>query len=376
MTGRRRRVAPDGSALATRVASVSATPPPDWDSLTVAPPGGHVLQGRAWAEHRREQGWRPHFVRFTDGRAALVLTIAQRPFPGFLAYAPRGPIAAGDPPGAVAARARALADWGQRHGARVLVVDPQLDASPSYDEALAGRGFRETEETQAARHRMILRFPSGASRDDVFRSIAKTTRQRIRAAERAGTIATEDRVGEHFEAFGRLLDATAQRREFYYGNMKATARWWRRVTDDGHARLWVATHEDRLLGGLFVYLQGGIHATAYSGDDAALRREYPGTMHLLRWTAIAAALDSGAPAIDLGGVDVPGARHRPRPADTLWGLYEHKRSYGAEWVESAAAHRIVIRPWLEGVTGVVRSMFRVVARRRGFPGSRATGRSQ
>ena len=67
-------------------------------------------------------------------------------------------------------------------------------------------------------------------------------------------------------------------------------------------------------------------------------------MHLLRWTAIQMARDDGAPTIDLGGVDVPGARRLPTPGEPQWGMYEHKVGFGARWVESAGAHEIVLRP--------------------------------
>jgi lipid II:glycine glycyltransferase (peptidoglycan interpeptide bridge formation enzyme) len=48
--------------------------------------------------------------------------------------------------------------------------------------------------------------------------------------------------------------------------------------------------------------------------------------------------------MDLGGVDVAGARHEPRPGDAMHGLYQHKRSFGAEFVEQVGAHERVLRP--------------------------------
>jgi lipid II:glycine glycyltransferase (peptidoglycan interpeptide bridge formation enzyme) len=67
-------------------------------------------------------------------------------------------------------------------------------------------------------------------------------------------------------------------------------------------------------------------------------------MHLVRWTAIRDALHEGATAVELGGVDLPGHRHEPGPDDPTYGLYEHKRGFGARWVERAPPHRIVLRP--------------------------------
>lgn len=328
----------------TKVIDAASKPPPGWDALTVDPPGGHLLQGTAWAAHRAEQGWRPTFVRFDDDRAALVLAHARRPLPGFVAYAPRGPIGAGDPPGAVAGRAAALADWLRGRGATILAVDPELDADPAYDAALAAAGFRATGEIQPSRHRLLLDLPTGADDDALLAGMSKSTRQRIHAAQRGGTLVREDADGRLLEAFGAFMDATARRKRFNFRSERGFIRWWRRIVGTERARFLVAEHDGRLLGGLLAYRQGGHWATAFSADDVALRREHAGTMHLLRWTIIRMARDDGAASIDLGGVDVPGARRLPEPGEPQWGMYEHKLGFGARWVESAAAHEVVLRP--------------------------------
>ena len=45
--------------------------------------------------------------------------------------------------------------------------------------------------------------------------------------------------------------------------------------------------------------------------------------------------------MDLGGVDVAGARGEPKEGDPLYGLYQHKRSFGGRWVELTGAHERV-----------------------------------
>ncbi|MBA3796243.1 MAG: peptidoglycan bridge formation glycyltransferase FemA/FemB family protein [Chloroflexi bacterium] len=86
---RRRRADPSsttddhpGAVAWVRVARVSASAPDGWDELTVAAPGGHVMQGTAWAEHRRSQGGEPRFVEFDDGRGALVILRRSPGLPG------------------------------------------------------------------------------------------------------------------------------------------------------------------------------------------------------------------------------------------------------------------------------------------------------
>ena len=48
--------------------------------------------------------------------------------------------------------------------------------------------------------------------------------------------------------------------------------------------------------------------------------------------------------MDLGGVDVLGARGEPREGDDLYGLYQHKTSFGGRWLELTGAHERVYDP--------------------------------
>jgi lipid II:glycine glycyltransferase (peptidoglycan interpeptide bridge formation enzyme) len=45
--------------------------------------------------------------------------------------------------------------------------------------------------------------------------------------------------------------------------------------------------------------------------------------------------------MDPGGVDVAGARREPVDGEPMYGLYQHKRSFGGQWVELTGAHERV-----------------------------------
>jgi lipid II:glycine glycyltransferase (peptidoglycan interpeptide bridge formation enzyme) len=337
------------------VRSVSATAPIDWDSRTVNVPGGHVMQGTVWAEHRRAMGQEPLFVTFDDGRGALVVSRRQRPV-GVFASARKGPVSAGDPPDRVAERALALTGLMRDRGASLLYVDPELDRSQAYAHAMDHGGFATTDPAEPSVHVMRLYFPASTREGALFESFGKSTRQRIRSAEKAGVTVRVDERGERLPAFAELLAVrsdelgVALRAEF--GALPFSAR----LLAAGQGRLYLAEHEGEMLGGLLVYLQGGTLSTIYSADRADSRRTYPGSMHLLRWTAIRDALAMGAPWIDLGGVDLPGHRHPPRENEPSYGLYEHKRGFGAVWVEREQARRVILRPWHERAATASRSV--------------------
>jgi lipid II:glycine glycyltransferase (peptidoglycan interpeptide bridge formation enzyme) len=88
-------------------------------------------------------------------------------------------------------------------------------------------------------------------------------------------------------------------------------------------------------------------------------------MHLLRWRAIELALAEGRDEMDLGGVDVAGARRPPEPGEPTHGLYEHKRSFGADWVELAGAQERVGRPVRYALGRAVTRVARAAGRGRG-----------
>jgi lipid II:glycine glycyltransferase (peptidoglycan interpeptide bridge formation enzyme) len=339
-----------------------------WDAAAVDAPGGHVLQSRAWAAHREAGGWRPRFLAAGEHRA-LALT---RPWPvmgGGSAYIPRGPVGPGTPwtgdgSGAIIGETLvAAAQYLAGHGVDVVAADAEVAAADTaYLAALDAAGFHGIPEIQPSRHRMALALPADGDAAGVLGGVAKATRQRIRRAERDGVVvvchdarATElDGFTTSREAtevalrrFYDLLHATGERRGFALGGPAGFVAWWLRALDAGHLVYLEAREGGEagpVLGGLILYRHGRRISTAHSGDVADRRRDHPGAMHLLRWRAIELALAERRDEMDLGGVDVAGARRPPKPGEPTFGLYEHKRSFGAEWVALAGARERVGAP--------------------------------
>lgn len=342
-------------------------PPEGWNARTVDVPGGHVMQGTAWADHRRSQGADPRFVDLGDDRGALLVLRRQRLVPGVIATCRKGPAHAGDPVEVVVDRVVRLAGVARDAGATELFLDPERDADPAWAAALERSGFGVTAEVQPSIHVMRLVLPGGRDVDALFGSYSKSTRQRIRGAERSGVSVRVDAAGDRLARFGELLVARAEDLGIPMRPELGYLAFWARLIAAGQARLYVAEREGAVLGGVLVFLQGGAFATAYSADDATRRRELPGTMHLVRSTLLADALLEGARHVDLGGVDLPGRREPPRPGDPNHGLYEHKAGFGAVWVDREPARRIVLRPWADRAGRVSRRSVGAVRRLRAGP---------
>ncbi len=353
----------DGDGRAAGVRDADADALADWDAVTVDAPGGHVYQSRAWAEHRSASGWTPRFLLAADGGRVLALTRGWPLVSGGSAYVPRGPVAGGMGPAAQAARLVATADALAGEGIDVVAADPEVPASEAvFREAIEAAGFAAIEEIQPSRHRVSLPLGAGVDETGVFDGIAKSTRQRIRGAESGDVTVVRhdarvgpDGIGEGFvlpveppevalDRFYDLLLETGERRHFSFGPRAGFVGWWLAALGAGHlvyleARSGGATGDP--LAGLILYRHGGRLSTVHSGDHEAARKTHPGALHLLRWRAIQLAIREGCEEMDLGGVDVAGARGEPREGDPLFGLYQHKRSFGGRWLELTGAHERV-----------------------------------
>lgn len=343
----------------------------DWDQLAVDAPGGHVYQSVAWAHHRASAGWRPRFIVMPGGGRVLSLERSWPLVGGSSAYIPRGPVAAGadvdgdaDLAATLAARLVAVSDWLGADGVDVVAADAEVPAADAvYGSGIRAAGFAAIEEIQPSRHKIALPLDPDAGDGPVFDAIAKSTRQRIRAAERDGVVVVRHdrrqaggRAGDGFvgpaepsevalDRFYDLLVETGERRQFGFGPRERFVPWWVAALRAGHllyleAR--VAVADGDVLAGLVLYRHGGRLSTVHSGDHAAGRTLHPGALHLLRWRAIQLAIRERCGEMDLGGVDVAGARREPVEGEPMAGLYQHKRSFGGRWVELTGAHERVL----------------------------------
>ncbi|MFL5685370.1 MAG: lipid II:glycine glycyltransferase FemX [Chloroflexota bacterium] len=358
----------------------------DWDDRVVRSPGGHVYQSTVWAAQRARLGWQPRFVMLDDDHRALVLL---RSFPivgGSSAYVPRGPIVdphhVSDGGDAAAERVNALANWLVEAGVAVVATDAEVpESDATYGARLRRFGFHPIAEIQPSRHRVSVSLTEGADDEAVRATFAKSTRQRIAAAERDGVVIDRYDTGgpeaqdlldrpdtsarDAFETFASLLEATGQRRGFRFGPRSVFIDWWLAAIDAGmlvYLDARDASDRSRSLGGLMLYRHGTRLSTVHSADPPGVRETHPGVMHLLRWRAIQLAIREGCDEMDLGGVDTAPDHAEPGEGHPMAGLYEHKRSFGAHWVAMTGAHERVMRPSRYSIGRVAARVDRIVTR--------------
>ena len=321
-----------------------------WDARAVQQPGGNVEQSRAWARHRERLGWTPRFLVVDDDFPVLALTRRWHVVDGSSAYLSRGPVPAGDA-ASTAARLVAVTSWLAANGVDVVATDAEVPADTGYPELLEAAGYRMIEEVHANRHRLDLALPGPGDEDAAFRGFSSATRGRIRQAQRQGVVvarldgaAEKAPVDAALEVLYGVLKETALRRRFWLSSRETFMSWQTEALAAGLAFLLVASDADgNSLAAASFYRHGERLTFALSGERSETRRSHPGAMRLLLWEAIQVAIAESRSVMDLGGVDVRGARRQPLPAEPEYGLLQFKESFGARWVEMTGAHERVIR---------------------------------
>ncbi len=353
-----------------------------WDSLTVDVGDGDVKQSLAWAEHRGTAGWTAHFLATDDGGYVLALGRRRPIVGGGRLYLPRGPVAAGATDTVRADRLAAIAGWARASGYDEILADAEVRADTGYGGLVRDRGFVAIEELEPSRHRMATPIPAGITEAEMREAIEPRARQPFTAAERKGhRVIRHDLVlsggpGEGFEApadaegiatqaaferFHDLLASTGERRGFRIGSRAAAAAWWTAALAAGHlVHLEIRGADDVYLGGAIFMRHGTRLSYAHAADVTERRSTHPGVAHLGLWRALQLAIREGRTELDLGGVDIAGARGVPAPGDPMYGLYKFKRAFLGEWVEQVGAQAMTLRPTTRRIGMALSSAARLV----------------
>jgi len=380
----------DDEPLRARIATAEELD--DWDAQAVATPNGHVYQSRTWAEFRAAHGAHPWHIAFNDGFRLLVLG---RPHAGSAApaYASRGPIPEPDP-ARTAERAALAAELLGAAGAPALIVDGEAPVTSGLGGYLERAGFEPADDVQPTRHRMDVHLgPDDAPNSDektIFASFGANTRNLIRQSERHGLrirrldagggrieddyaasepdefdrVDFDDAAGamDMLRALHSMLNRTGQP-DAEPASEAAFLDWSQRAIAAGHAFYLVAEHpQDGPVAGAAFYRHGHRLTYWFAGEDAHLRRTYPGAARLLIWRGIQVALDERRTVVDLGGADSAVYRERPDKGDPTYGAYQLRESFGARWVELTGAYRRNMHPLRSNVGRVAAAALRRLGR--------------
>jgi lipid II:glycine glycyltransferase (peptidoglycan interpeptide bridge formation enzyme) len=293
---------------------VTAVDPAAWDAFVEGSDPGSYLQMSGWAAVKAVNGWSAH--RVTGDAAtpigAQILVRRPRPMPWGFAYAPRGPVAGGWTPEAVAAFTAAIREGLPATAGRVshLRIDPEIEADGPLDpggalrRALGGAGWRRAAPIQPNATRIIdLR----ADEDALWGELRKKWRQYVNKA-RTGGITVVDADGSRLGEFYRIYRETADRAGFLIRAESAYRDVWDAYAPSGHARLLFAQAPDgEPQATLFLVRSGPRVVEPYGGMTAAGAESRAN--YLLKWEAIRSSREAGATSYDLWGLATGGIAH-------------------------------------------------------------------
>ncbi|MCC7019428.1 MAG: peptidoglycan bridge formation glycyltransferase FemA/FemB family protein [Ardenticatenales bacterium] len=301
-----------------------------WDAFVASHPSGHFLQGSAWARVRSAHGWTVERTVVVGRDGALVAgaqVLLRRRLGGWIAYAPRGPVAsAADPVWPVL-----LAALRDRYRRRVVVLrlEPHWTDAPGARSVLGESGLVEAAPIQPP-STLLLDLTLGPTA--LLAAMKPKWRYNIGLAERQGVV-VEAGSADDFDTFEDLLHATARRHGIgerargYHAEVAAAF--------GPAARLWVARASGRTLAAALIVHHGTTATYLYgaSGDDD--RQRMPG--HAVQWAAITDACAAGMARYDFWGVPdgigrswAAGGDPDVVPPETggLWGVWRFKRGFG------------------------------------------------
>lgn len=288
--------------------TLATTPPDGWKAVA-----RDAIQLPEYAEAARHLGYRPYYV--TRGAAAALVQIRD-PLPrlGILGRAyiyPSGEDArfVQDLLAAVARRRVPFVRlgntmWGVRDrasvelpGRRVSVIErhtPVLDITRDERALLAGMDGAERKIRKAEREGVLVREAASQADVEAYHALSRATADRIRSRS----------------SFTELPLA-------FFVDV------WRRMVPAGHARLFLAYHDGRLIAGNLFFVHGDTmlyYQGASTRDREQTLRQAPAACF---WAAIRAARAMGLSRFDLGGCTPTADRNDPRH-----GVWEFKKKWG------------------------------------------------
>lgn len=273
---------------------------PAWDRHAATWPGGDLVQTARWAATKRALG-------FTMAQAVLPgpgspqgggwITIRRFGPLGAVGYVSRGPLLA---PGAES-RAPELLDALERtartHRVRHLIVQPP-EGGEAVERALATRGYAPGALEVAPT--ATVRIDLAQDLERILARMSASQRSHVRRSERAGVVVRQGGDAD-VARFHALHEATGRRHGFRPLTRDYLERQWQALHPPGHVQIFLASHEDRLLAGIWVSAFGAsvtYRLPGWSGNDPKL---YPSAACF--WAAIRWAKAQGYRWFDFGGLE-------------------------------------------------------------------------
>lgn len=313
-----------------------------------------MLQSFEWGELKSRSGWTPVRVYAEeDGRIKAAASLLKRSIPKTrrcIMYAPRGPVLDTRDCELVQSFAGFLRETAIRHHAILLKIDPPVPVEDTESEANLRRAGFEPVVMQGfggTQPKAVMQLDLGKSVDDLMASFKEKWRYNIRLAARKGVQVRLDCGKSHLPVFYELLKETCRRDGFLVRGFSYFEDMWDALVPAGYMKLALTYYEDKPVAGALAYIFGDKAWYTYGASSNEHRNVMPN--HLMQWTLIQWAKESGCKWYDFRGVSPKGGDGSD---DHLQGLNRFKEGFSPRLVEYIGEYDMVLSPsfyWLWSV---------------------------
>ena len=300
-----------------------------WDAFVLGPAGGVLLQTWAWAELKREYGWRVDRLLASAGAGGVagVLQLLTRPGPGGavgFAYAPRGPAVAAGEAGVAPAVAliEAATQLARRRRALVFKLDPEWGAGDPHTAAVrASTGLRDS--PYDVQHRLTYAVDLAGGPGAVLERVKASTRRHIRRARAGGVSVEVHHDPAAADLFHPLLLATVRRNGFVARDLAYHRSVLRHLPRSCPVATLIARVGGTPVSGMVAVAAGPRLIYLFGGSTLEHSDLQP--TYLLHWRAIEWGIAHGCRLYDMWGVP-----NHEDPTAPGAGYYEFKRRWNGE----------------------------------------------
>jgi peptidoglycan pentaglycine glycine transferase (the first glycine) len=324
-------------------------PAPDpWDAFVASQPHAHILQTSRWGELKSQFEWSAERIAITRDQIVAGALVLFRKLPlrlGALAYIPKGPLVDFDDEDLSTELLHGLDRLMKRRRAILLKIEPDHLTGLRFSTHLATLGFRPSPQTIQPPRTLVIDLDRAD--DDLLAAMHPKTRYNVRLGAKKDVIVRAATEAD-LPAFNTLMDMTGERDGFSVHSADYYAAAYRLFSPADQARLFVATYNERVIAGLFVFALGERAWYFYGASGEAERQRMPN--HALQWAAMQWAKSRGCKEYDLWGIPDEDeaaleAQYLER-SDDLWGVYRFKRGFGGKVIRFAGAFDRVYDPVL------------------------------
>ena len=158
--------------------------------------------------------------------------------------------------------------------------------------------------------------------DDIWMSFKSRGRYEILQAQKAGIkVKDMELTDDNLDAMYELMQVTSVRNKFFIRDKQFTMEYWRTFAATGKLKLFFAYHNDELLAGSMILLNGR-HAWNKDGGSVRSKANLMAP-RLLQWEIMKKLKKQGIETYDLGGIPSPDSF----AASSISGIYVFKSAF-------------------------------------------------